>query len=281
MGRRELPLKLRVLPLLLLLLAGCRTPESKPAPRTQATFQASPSTRVDATLPEDPEVAAFIAPRTQEVRATFELPLIQASTPLARGRDGAENLLGYWICDALRARAEKIVGRPVPFAIANRGGIRRDLKAGQLKVGDIFEVMPFENELILIELTGAEVVQVMREGLQSRGGEPISGVKATVIGGPEDAQMSLTWEDGRPIDPAATVLVATSDYLYGSGDTMPTLKKGRKPFTSGLTIRQVLLDACKDLKDQGRTLAAPQGGRYQIPASLLETLARRQPIRIR
>jgi len=259
----------------LLLLAGCRTPQARP------TFLPAATTKVDASLPEDPEVAAFIAPRTLEVKATFELPLVEATTPLARGRDGAENLLGYWICDALRARGEKVIGRPVPFAIANRGGIRRDLKAGLWKVGDIFEVMPFENELILIELTGAELVQVMREGLQSRGGEPISGVKASLTGGPEDAVMALTWEDGRAIDPRETVLVATSDYLYGSGDTMPTLKKGRKPFTSGLTIRQVLLDVCKDLKDSGRTVAAPSGGRYQIPAAIQEALARRQPIHVR
>ena len=243
--------------LALLLLAACQRPEAKPLARPR--LDTPGQTRVDAAIPEDAEVAAFIAPRTAEVRATFEQPLVVASDALARGRDGAENLLGYWICDALRARAEKLVGRPVPFAIANRGGIRRDLKAGQLKVGDIFEVMPFENELILIELTGAELVQVMREGLQSRGGEPISGVKASLTGGPEDAVMALTWEDGRTIDPRETVLVATSDYLYGSGDTMPTLKKGRKPFTSGLTIRQVLLDVCKDLKDSGRPVTAPSG----------------------
>ena len=265
--------------LVLFLLAGCRRPEPHPAPRP--TFSTPGLTQVDATLPEDPEVAAFIAPRTKEVRATFEQPLVIASDPLVRGRDGAENLLGYWICDALRARAEKLVDRPVAFAIANRGGIRRDLKAGQLKVGDIFEVMPFENELILIELTGVEVIQVVREGIQSRGGEPISGVKAVVKGDPEGADLILTWADGRAIDPKETVLVATSDYLYGSGDTMPTLKKGRKPFTSGLTIRQVLLDVCKDLKEHDRTLVAPPGGRYEIPASLQEALARRQPIRIR
>ncbi len=268
-------MKLDRMSLLLLLALGCQ------APRTKPVLQARPVTKVDSAVTEDPDVAAFIAPRTLEVRATFELPLVEASAPLQRGRDGAENLLGYWICDALRARAERILGRPVRFAIANRGGIRRDLKAGMLKVGDIFEVMPFENELIVIELTGAEVLQVMKEGLQSRGGEPVSGVRAVVEGPVEGADLTLTWADGRAIDPAETVLVATSDYLYGSGDSMPTLKRGRKPFTSGLTIRQVLLDVCRDLKDQGQAIAPPTGGRYRIPEPLLDALAHRQPIRIR
>lgn len=272
--------------LLLVLLGACRTPAPLPAPKPAATRPAPPTlgpapfVPVTSALEADAEVQAFIAPRTLEVRAMAELPLVEAPQGLARGASGQEHLLGYWICDALRARAAQVANTEVAFAIANRGGIRANLKPGKLRVGDIFEVMPFENEVILVDLTGEQLIQVVREGLLSRSGEPISGVKATLEGPPEHAVLTVTWADGRAIDPKATVRIATSDYLYGSGDTMPTLRKGRNPFTTGLTIRQVLLDVCKGLNDQHQPLLPPPGGRYVFSAPIQAALANRQPIRI-
>ncbi|HJV90844.1 MAG TPA: 5'-nucleotidase C-terminal domain-containing protein [Holophagaceae bacterium] len=273
----------RSLPLALLLIGGCRPPAAAPkapAPRVAPSLGSAKVLPVNGGIEADPEVQAFITPRTQEVRALAEMPLVEAPQGLFRGAPGTENLLGYWICDALRERASAVSGNPVAFAIANRGGIRANLKPGKLRVGDIFEVMPFENEVILIDLTGAELVQVVKEGLQSRQGEPISGVKATLEGTPEQAVLTVTWADGRPIDPKATVRVATSDYLYGSGDSMPTLRKGRNPFTTGLTIRQVLLDACKNLDERHQPLLPPPTGRYVFPASIQDAVAKRQPLRI-
>lgn len=277
-------MKLKSLPFLLVGLLACKpavhAPSVPPPAQAAPTLSSQKPTPVGATLEEDPELKAFIAPRTAEVKALAEQPLVEAPQGLTRGAPGQENLLGYWICDAMRSRASQISGTEVAFAIANRGGIRANLKPGLLKVGDIFEVMPFENEVILVELTGAELLEVVREGLQSRNGEPISGVRATLSGTPDQATLTLTWPDGRPIDPRQTLRIATSDYLYGSGDSMPTLRKGRNPFTTGLTIRQVLLDACKEVKDRQQALLPPQGGRYVFSAPIQAAIAQRQPIRI-
>jgi 2',3'-cyclic-nucleotide 2'-phosphodiesterase (5'-nucleotidase family) len=172
----------------------------------------------------------------------------------------------------MRGAAEAVTGRPVRLAITNAGGLRSNLRPGLLKVADIYELMPFENELVVIELNGAEVIQVVRESIVRRGGEPCSGVKAVVQGTPEAATLTITWADGTPIDPAATVKVATSDYLYGGGDSIPTLKKGRKPFTTGLTLRQILLDECGRLAKEKKDLVAPAPGRYTIPVPIQEAI---------
>lgn len=223
-------------------------------------------------IPEDPEIQKVIAPLAAEIKASFGLPLVEAPLGLFRGRRGEENLLGYWVSDVMRQTAQPLVGAPVPFAITNAGGLRANLRPGQIKVGDIFELMPFENELVVIELTGAEVIQVVREGLLRRGGEPCSGVKVKVEGSPEQAVLIVTWEDGSPIDPAAVVKVATSDYLYSGGDSIPTLKKGRKPFTTGVTLRQMLLDQCAALGRAKQELAAPAPGRFVVPVPIKEAI---------
>jgi 2',3'-cyclic-nucleotide 2'-phosphodiesterase (5'-nucleotidase family) len=223
-------------------------------------------------LPDDPEIQKVIAPLAEEIRASFGLPLVQAPQGVFRGRRGEENLLGYWVSDVMRQAAQPLVGAPVRFAITNAGGLRANLRPGQIKVGDIFELMPFENELVVVELTGAEVIQVVKEGLLRRGGEPCSGVKVKVEGTPQQATLTVTWEDGSPIDPAAVVKVATTDYLYGGGDSIPTLKKGRKPFTTGVTLRQMLLDQCAALGKAGRDLLPPAPGRYTVPVPIQEAI---------
>lgn len=240
--------------------------------QAQATNTRTEVVPIAATIPEDEAIQKVIAPLAAEIKASFDLPLVQAPQGLFRGRRGEENLLGYWTADVMRRTAQNVVGVPVRFAITNAGGLRSNLRPGQLKVGDIFELMPFENELVVVELTGAEVIQVVKEGIVRRGGEPCSGVKAVVGGTPEAGTYSLVWEDGSPIDPKETVKVATSDYLYGGGDSIPTLKLGRKPFTTGVTLRQMLLDECAALAKAKKELLPPPPGRYTIPAPIQEAI---------
>lgn len=217
---------------------------------------------------DDPEIMAILAPRQAEIRATFDLPLCACPKGLFRGRNGEENLLGYWVSDIMRARAAVITGRPVRFAMTNSGGLRANLASGQLKVSDIYGVMPFENELVTIEMTGQDVMDAVKQGILRRGGEPSSGVKVEVSGTVEKPGFRITWEDGTAIGPDEVVTVATTDYLFGGGDSIPALKKGRRPFTTGLSMRQMLLDACAGLAKAGKPLEPPATGRYVIPPEL-------------
>lgn len=223
-------------------------------------------------IAEDADIQKVIAPLAAEIKASFGQPLVQSPQGLFRGRRGEENLLGYWVTDVMRQAARPLVGAPVRFAITNAGGLRANLRPGPIKVGDIFEMMPFENELLVIELTGAEVIGAVQEGLVRRGGEPCSGILLRVEGPPEAPVVTITWEDGSPIDPAEVVKVATTDYLYAGGDSIPSLKKGRKPFTTGITLRQMLLDQCAALGKAGKELLAPPAGRFTVPAPIQEAI---------
>ena len=93
-----------------------------------------------------------------------------------------------------------------------------------------------------------------------------------VEGTPQQATLTVTWEDGSAIDPSAVVKVATTDYLYLGGDSIPTLKKGRKPFTTGVTLRQMLLDECAAMGKASKELLPPAPGRYVVPVPILEAI---------
>jgi 2',3'-cyclic-nucleotide 2'-phosphodiesterase (5'-nucleotidase family) len=233
-----------------------------PVPAAPAQPPAAQVLSVNGEVAEDPEILKVIEPARKEIERTFELALVEAPKGLLRGRGTDENLLGYWVADVMRQRASQASGGEVAFAFTNRGGLRANLRPGMLKVGDIFELMPFENELVVVELTGAEVIRIVEAGVLRRGGEPISGVKVSIQGPPEKPRITVAWADGRPVDPAATVKAATTDYLLGGGDGYRSLREGRRPFTTGLLLRQILLDACTDLAKRKEPLLPPPVGRY-------------------
>jgi 2',3'-cyclic-nucleotide 2'-phosphodiesterase (5'-nucleotidase family) len=234
-----------------------------------AIAQQPASIPVTEAIPDDPDVAKVLNPLKAEIKATFDLVLVQCPTGLYKGGNGRENELGEWIADAMRVRAEALVGAPVKFAYTNTGGIRANIRPGVVKVGDIYEVMPFENELVVAELTGAEIVEVVKEGILRRAVEPMSGIRARTGGTVAKPELIVTWADGSAIDPKEVVKLATSDYLLASSAVM---KKSRNGYTTGRSLRQVLLDVCVGLNHQGKPLTPPPAGRMTLDPVLLQAL---------
>ena len=223
-------------------------------------------------MTDDAAVAKVIAPLALDIKASFGKELVQCPTGLMRGKFGEENLLGYWVADLMRERAALILGAPVRFAITNSGGLRGNIRPGIVKIADIYEVMPFENELVVAEYTGAEIIQIVKDGILRRQGEPCSGIQAKVMGTPEKPELSITWSDGTAIDPKEIIKVALTDYLLSSGDNISTLRNGRRPITTGVPLRDLLLDGCTQLGLAKGTLQAPSAKRFEFAPGIYQAL---------
>jgi 2',3'-cyclic-nucleotide 2'-phosphodiesterase (5'-nucleotidase family) len=219
--------------------------------------------------PDDPVLAKLIDPVKAKILATFGQVIGHAPEGLFKMSGQQVGPLGYWIADAMRARAEQLTGTPIKFALTNSGGIRSNLRPGPVKVGDIYEIMPFENELVVAELTGAEVLEVVKEGIKYRGGEPLSGILVRTGGSPEAPELVITWSDGSAIDPNQVVKFATSDYLIASSIS---LRNAKHAFTTGVSLRQVLLDLTVATEAQGKPILPPAGGRFEVAPEHLKSL---------
>ncbi|HEX9161282.1 MAG TPA: 5'-nucleotidase, partial [Thermoanaerobaculia bacterium] len=150
------------------------------------------------------------------------------------------------IADALRAAMHS------DMAFMNSGGIRSNLRAGDLAYSDIFEVSPFDNYPAVIEMTGAQITQALQLLTSSdRGLMQVSGLRYTV-----DAQkpaadrlVSVTLDDGTPIDPAKLYRVAMPDFLASGGDGLLPVMRAipAEHFTvlQDRTIRDVLPDVLR------------------------------------
>jgi 2',3'-cyclic-nucleotide 2'-phosphodiesterase (5'-nucleotidase family) len=230
------------------------------------------STPVGATVPDDAEIAKYLAPISEKIHATFGRVLGTSPKGIGKATRLGDNPLGFFLADVMREGARRAVKGEVRFAFTNTGGLRRNIPPGEVRVQDIYEVLPFDNELVIAEYTGAEVVQIIKEGIQRKGGEPCSGARSSVTGTPAEPVVSITWSDGSAIDPAATYKVATTDYLLANGDGTPTLKIGRNVQLTGVPVRQLVIDVCDRLGKEHKPIQPEEGARYIYSPEILEAL---------
>jgi 5'-nucleotidase len=112
----------------------------------------------------------------------------------------------------------------------NPGGIRADLAAGQLTFGDLFAVQPFDNGLVKMTVTGAQLKAILEQQFRAVGDKvlQVSGIKETYdrTRADGDRVTSLALADGTATDPAASYTVAANSFLATGGDGFTEFKQG-------------------------------------------------------
>ncbi|MEO6324297.1 MAG: 5'-nucleotidase C-terminal domain-containing protein, partial [Thermoanaerobaculia bacterium] len=192
-----------------------------------AGFELTPARYEGQPVVPDAAVARVMAPFIEQVAAQKRQPLgFSAEARFPRGHND-ESVLGDLLTDALR---DAVPG--ADFAITNSGGMRSDLKAGELTYGDIFEVLPFDNYLARLVLTGAELREVLRLGTNGEHGIfQVSGLRVSADWRKDSRaqeRLRVTKADGSPLEDAALYTVATTDFLALGGDGLESVI-GRMP----------------------------------------------------
>ena len=151
---------------------------------------------------------------------------------------GPECPMLNWSTDALWEAAKAVYPGRVDIAIVNMGGMRCEWPAGPVTRGQVFELMPFDNELVVLTLTGEDIIALC-ESFARYGGQGVAGMRVkTVDGHLADVQIA-----GQPVDPKGRYTVATSDYLSGGTDHMDALTHHVDYWKSDLKIRDLYLEA--------------------------------------
>lgn len=182
---------------------------------TRSRYEGAPVT-------PDAAIEHTIAPAVESVRALKTRPLgVTLDNAIRRG-EGDVSALGNLVTDAMRAA--------VPNADAalnnTRGGLRADLRRGPLTYGSLYEVIPFDNTIVSLPLTGRDLRNVVTTELTEN--ERLVGISGftvrAVCSGPS-LQVTLTRASGRPIQDEERLVVVTSDYLAqgGAGILRPIL----------------------------------------------------------
>lgn len=241
-----------------------------PAPKIGSTVPArvdvkTSQTTIDATIPGDAAVEKIVSPYASKVR---ELSVVIGTLEgeLKKSGVGASSL-GNFVTDAMimQVRAK---GKPAAVAITNAGGLRKNtITPGKLRASDIFELLPFENALVEVDLTGAQLVKLLTN--VTRGRDAQSGARIEFRWNQEDRpefiSAKLPGKDGTEmnIDPQATYTVVTSDYLMklASGN-YAILQEGTNVTPLSITIRDAVMDYVKAETKSGRPIRALLDNRF-------------------
>jgi len=240
------------------LLLGCgahlpvRPALSVPAPQ-----------RLDATMPESAEVRAVVERYKAQLGERLSARLAVAAGDFST-EGGPSNALGVLVADETLAWFVTNTGPESPAVqcfVTNNGGLRAPLYAGEVKLSHVYEVMPFDNELVVLTLSGAQLLRVAVE-IARKGGEPVAGVRFEIHGSGDTAEAKNVFVASQPLDPAATYQVGTTDYLAESG-WLSGLVKGAPMRRTGALMRDVIAERLKAVDAQGVQLQPKVDDRIQ------------------
>lgn len=207
-----------------------------------------------------PQVAPIAAACEQlAARAADALKVVvgELTSPLTRAVQNGCSAPGSWIADALRQRMQADIG------VHNRGGTRCDLPAGPLTRRDLFELLPFDNDVVAVELSGAQVESFVRRSLESgkHTGMDFSGLRIVVRRETDGTRrLSRIEIDGRAIEPAKRYRVATNSFLAGGGDGAVEFAAARSRTSDPILLRELMEEVL--LESRKATLPQDAAQRY-------------------
>jgi len=169
--------------------------------------------------------------------------------------------LGNWAADAIYDQCNKLYKKPIDFAVVNYGGIRiPSMPKGDVTTGKIFELMPFDNAMVILEVKG-DIVQQLFENIAGRGGWPISG-QVRCSFNTEGKLLDVTI-NGEAIDNDMIYQIGISDYVANGGDKCSFFKDQPRRDT-GVLFRDAFMQQVKDLTAQGKNIDAAIEGRMLV-----------------
>ncbi|MCF0040929.1 5'-nucleotidase C-terminal domain-containing protein [Dyadobacter fanqingshengii] len=212
---------------------------------------------IDAQTGEDSSVVKYYLPYKEKMQAEMSKVIGQTDQELTKPST-PETLMGNYFADAMLTEGLK-KDPTIQFTLSTKGGLRTTFPKGDITVSNVFELMPFENEMVTLKLSGENVQQVI-DFIAKKEGEPISGMRMKIKNG---VAYDVTIA-GQPFDKTKTYNLLTYDYLADGGDELECLRKPIERKEINKKVREALLDNINDLTRQGKKVTAQLDGRIVI-----------------
>ncbi len=241
--------------------------QSAPGPASNSTVEVNvKETVVDSSIADDPAVEKLLSPYAVKVKA-LDSVIGQLVGDLKKTGVGASTM-GNFVTDGVRLTAIKKLHRPIALAIVNASGLRKNsISEGVLRYVDIFELLPFENALVKIDLTGSQLIDLLQRLTNSRDAQ--SGARIHYRWNdqnrPEFISARLLDDRGheRQIDPESTYSIVTIDYLLKVGSSnYAILQEGKNVTPLNVTIRDAIADYVKTVTASGHKIEAHLDDRF-------------------
>ena len=188
----------------------------------------------------NPELVTLIASYKNRMEVEMSEPVGIAAQSLRKGYP--QSLLSNFTADAIQQFAEQMWG-DVDFSVMNMGGLRSTLNQGAITIGNLYEVYPFENCLVLLELPGKAVKEFF-DFVAVQGGQGLSGTVNLVVKKRKVESLKI---GGNPLDKNKTYRIATIDYVAEGNDGMVVFQQATQIMDSNKPLRDWMIEYVKTL----------------------------------
>jgi len=199
--------------------------------------------QISDSLISDSDIEAFIKPYRDHLQKKIDSVLTYSKGNYFK-TDGAFNTaIGNFMADAVYDRANPVfksrTGHDIDMVLLNHGGIRSSISKGNITIKTAYELMPFENSIVVVELKGYQIENLVSYLIQSKQAHPVSKIKLAI-----DKNFNLIDYQikGNKVDVNKTYYVATNDYLYNGGDNMTFFKPTDSLYVLNYKIRNAIID---------------------------------------
>lgn len=234
-----------------LLLVACAPSLYQPGKLEYSKYDIKPGSMADTGM------ANLLAPYSSKIAATMFEVIGKLDETLEKKQP--ENSLGFFMTDAILSESRRVFNTKVDIALVNYGGIRTNaMQAGNITTGTIYELMPFDNLLVLVTLDGKQLQQLLTH-IAGRGGWPISGGSYIIK---NKAAIDVTIA-GEPLKATNNYTIALSDYVANGGDDCSFLTTIPQ-VNNGYLLRDAIIGYVKSVSASGKTISKPMTNRVTI-----------------
>ena len=197
---------------------------------------------VDGNIMSSGAIDSIIVPYKEKLNADMQEVLCYSPVKLEKNDGNMQSALGNLMADMCFEMAnpifEKNTNESIDFALFNYGGIRASIPAGQITKEHAFKLMPFDNELVVVKLTGEKISELVTYFIDNKKAHPLSkNIELTI----QEDNYNLKI-NGENFDNNKSYTVLTSGYLQEGGDKMDFFKNPTKLIKLDYKIRDAIID---------------------------------------
>ena len=233
----------------LLFFSGCRT-------RLSLDHSEKALYPISADQPKDSAILAYYLPYKANLDSQMNKVIARSAIEIVKGRP--EGPLNNLMADAMFTTG-KLKNIPFDVAYTNYGGLRVPLPKGNIILSNVFELMPFENLIVTVRFSGADMQQFF-DYVAAGGGDPIAGVRFTI----KDKKAVNVMIGGKPLNPQKEYVLLTSDYMANGGDGGEIFSKATGRETYEIKLRDALLIYMEQQTKEGKILNPVNDGRISV-----------------
>lgn len=201
-------------------------------PRTQPVLESYEEKLIQIDTIPDSTILSIISPYKKGIDSIMNEVLCYSNVEMKKEKP--ESLLGNFVTDLCL----KTIKEKADICILNNGGLRTTLSKGIITRGKIYELMPFDNELVILHLNKKEFRKLLYY-LKERNGEPFSGMGITIL---KNDSINIKFENEQ-IEKQNLVRILTSDYLANGGDKMSFFTE-KEQYPVGIKVRDAIINYC-------------------------------------